>query len=461
MNDALGHSAGTGRPAGTTWPSMPIWAVASCNDDVLPESTPPETLISYVEISDVEAGRGITNSTEIEFADAPSRARRCVRDGDVLVSTVRTYLKAIAPVVSPPANMVASTGFAVLRPRRVQPRFLAYAVQSEQFVSEVIARSVGVSYPAIGPSALIKIGVLFPPQDEQVAIAAFLDREMAKIDALVGEQRRLIELLKEKRQAVISQAVTKGLDPNAKMKPSGVEWLGDVPAHWTVASIGTRYVVQLGKMLDGAKITGEHLRPYLRVMDVQWGAINTSDLPEMDFDEDDRARYRLQPGDLLVNEGGSYVGRSAVWNGQLDECYYQKALHRLRPLNLDADAAEFFYYVMTFATELGVFVAGGNQNTIDHLPAEKLRRYRFAFPPRSEQSNIASYLQERDAGATGLINECEHAVALLVERRSALISAAVTGKIDVRSSSPAVDLASSAATESGALTERPNQRVEA
>jgi type I restriction enzyme S subunit len=271
-----------------------------------------------------------------------------------------------------------------------------------------------------------------PSLPEQRSIAAFLDRETAKIDALIAEQERLIELLQEKRLAVISHAVTKGLDPKAPMKPSGVEWLGDVPAHWNLVAVANRYTVQLGKMLDSTKITGEHLRPYLRVFDVQWGAINTDELPAMDFDEDARIKFRLIPGDLLVNEGGSYPGRSAIWTAKIEECYYQKALHRMRAHRPDQDSTRFLYYLMSWAANQGVFVAGGNETTIEHLPAEKLRRYRFAFPPLAEQLFIADFLDTELAKRDTLTAEAQRAIELLQERRTALISAAVTGQIDVR-----------------------------
>ncbi|MFO1177651.1 MAG: restriction endonuclease subunit S [Ottowia sp.] len=137
----------------------------------------------------------------------------------------------------------------------------------------------------------------FPVEQHEVhAIATFLDRETAKIDALVAEQAKLIALLQEKRQAVISHAVTQGLDPSVPMKDSGVEWLGEVPAHWEVAAVNYRYEVLLGKMLDEKRITGRHLAPYLRNVDVQWDCINTEDLPQMDFSGDDIQRYRLTSG---------------------------------------------------------------------------------------------------------------------------------------------------------------------
>ena len=185
-------------------------------------------------------------------------------------------------------------------------------------------------------------------------------------------------------------------------------------------------------MLDTSKILGKHLRPYLRVFDVQWGEINVSGLPEMDFDESARQKFRLAVGDILVNEGGSYPGRAAIWRGELEECYYQKALHRLRLTNPETDSSDFFYFVLHWAANQGVFIAGGNETTIEHLPAERLRRYRFAFPPKNEQKQIAMFLSVEIGRLEALKVESERAIGLLRERRSALIAAAVTGQIDVR-----------------------------
>ena len=123
--------------------------------------------------------------------------------------------------------------------------------------------------------------------------------------------------------------------------------------------------------------------------------------------------------------------------GDIEECYYQKALHRLRPLYVSRDTAEFFLYVMEMATQRGVFVAGGNQTTIDHLTAEQLRSYRFAFPPLNEQTQLAKFIVGEMQRLHALLTEAETAIALLQERRAALISAAVTGKIDVRGLVPA------------------------
>ncbi len=208
-------------------------------------------------------------------------------------------------------------------------------------------------------------------------------------------------------------------------KPSGVEWLGDVPAHWTIAGVGYRYEVALGKMLDEKRITGRHLAPYVKNSDVQWDSINVTDLREMDFDERDRERYSLRSGDLLVCEGGE-VGRCAVWTGPLAECYYQKALHRLRPHNSSRDTPLFVRYVLRAASERGAFASDESKATIAHLPAEALRRYRFPFPPVTEQQAIAAFLDRETATIDALVAEQERLIELLKEKRQAVTSHAVT-----------------------------------
>jgi type I restriction enzyme S subunit len=417
------------------WALAPLKTVASHNDDILNEETPPDLEINYVDISSVEAGIGIKTKEQIVFAAAPSRARRRVQHGDVIVSTVRTYLRAIARVIEPEANLVVSTGFAVIRPRKsLDPGFAGYLLSSSNFIEQVIARSTGVSYPAINASELVAIPALLPPIPEQHAIASFLDRETAKIDALIAEQQRLIELLQEKRQAVISHAVTKGLNPDAPIKDSGIEWLGEVPAHWTLPPLYARYEQVLGKMLDQSKQTGQNPMPYLRNVDVQWDSINTIELPQIDIGSDEVERFSVRDGDVLICEGGE-VGRTAIWAGENNTFAFQKAIHRLRPLNKD-ECTRYFFYIMRFAAGLEVFVANCNPNTIPHLTGEQLRKYRFPKPSLEEQILISAYLDEESARFDKLINEARNAIALLQERRSALISAAVTGQIDVRGLAP-------------------------
>lgn len=203
-----------------------------------------------------------------------------------------------------------------------------------------------------------------------------------------------------------------------------VPWMAQVPTHWAVCSLGHRYDVALGKMLDEKRISGDHLAPYLRNVDVQWAAINTQGLPQMDFSGADIPRYSLKAGDLLVCEGGE-VGRAAIWDGQLEECYYQKALHRLRPRTA-SDTPRFFLYVLRAAAAQNIFSGEGGRATIAHLPAETFRRICFPFPPIEEQELIADFLDRETSKIDVLIGEQEKLLALLAEKRQTTISHAVT-----------------------------------
>ncbi len=211
-------------------------------------------------------------------------------------------------------------------------------------------------------------------------------------------------------------------------KESGVEWLGRIPEGWEVSPLYARYDVKLGKMLDSGRFTGQFRGSYLRNTDVQWDRVNVSDLHEMDFAPSERERYLLRAGDLLVCEGGE-VGRTAIWQGALAECFYQKALHRVRPLS-SREHPRFLFWIMRMVADRGVFSGTANQNTIDHLTATQLRHYRFPFPTHAEQRAIAVFLDWETARIDALVAKKERLIALLQERRTALITRAVTKGLD-------------------------------
>ena len=306
--------------------------------------------------------------------------------------------------------------------------YFYFQVRAAKPVLEAAGR--GSTFVELASADLESVELVVPPLHEQSDVADFLDRETAKIDAMVAKKERLIELLQEKRTALISRAVTQGLARNVPMEDSGIRWLGEIPAHWDLAPVYVRYEVALGKMLDAKRATGNSPGKYLRNVDVQWDAVNTDNLPQMDFPPLERERYRLRLGDLLVCEGGE-VGRTAIWQGELEECFYQKAIHRVRP-RVPSEIPRFFYFLMYMLAKRGVFNAGGNPNTIDHLTAVQLRHYRVPFPPTHEQRTISGYLDSKTAEVDALIAKIHQAITYLNEHRSALIFAAVTGKIDVR-----------------------------
>ena len=222
--------------------------------------------------------------------------------------------------------------------------YLAWLFKSRPYIGNLTLHVTGIRQGQnIDYSELSRSYLPVPPVTEQAAIVRYLDHVDRRSRRYVSAKRRLIALLEEEKQAVINQAVTRGLDPNVRLKPSGVEWLGDVPDHWDVTALRNKYSQSLGKMLDTKRITGDHLLPYLRNTDVQWDHINVEDLPTMDIMPSQYSRYTLRKGDLLVCEGGE-VGRSALWSGQLTVCGFQKALHRLTPRNSEQDMPRFLYY---------------------------------------------------------------------------------------------------------------------
>ncbi len=279
-----------------------------------------------------------------------------------------------------------------------------------------------------------------PPLDEQRSISEFLDHETAKIDALVTEQERLIELLKEKRQAVISHAVTKGLDPSVPMKDSGVEWLGEVPVHWNVTRLKFVAHVQTG-IAKGKDTTGKSTItvPYLRVANVQDGYLALDEVALIDIEADQLDRYRLLPGDVLMNEGGDFdkLGRGAIWNGEIHDCIHQNHVFAVRPHGVSADwlncvtSSQYAQFYFMGRSKQSTNLASISSSNIMELPV--------VLPPAKEQVSVQAFIKRETEKLDTLKATSEGAIALLQERRTALISAAVTGQIDVRGWTPPTD----------------------
>lgn len=408
---------------------------ATINDEALPETTDPDYEFTYVDIGSVDASKGIVATETYRFEDAPSRARRIVRDGDTIVSTVRTYLRAIAAIRDPGENLIVSTGFAVVRPRSLDPGYLSYALRSPFFVETVVSRSTGVSYPAINAPEVGNIGVTLPPLDEQKAIAAFLDRETARIDALIEKKQRQIELLQEKRSALISHAVTKGLDPNAPMKDSGIEWLGPIPAHWRLLPLKHVSRLQTGLTL-GKKYEHRALvcRPYLRVANVQDGYLDLSTITDVELPDDEVNRYELRRGDVLMTEGGDFdkLGRGYVWDAQIPDCLHQNHIFCVR---CDGTFLRPLYLAWMTSSSHGkaYFTSTAQQTTnLASTNSFKIKAFPALLPPVGEQEAIIRNITENTSKIHALIAKVDESIAALREHRSALISAAVTGKVDVR-----------------------------
>lgn len=292
------------------------------------------------------------------------------------------------------------------RPSALSSDYLHYVFTSSSFRALGESHMYGAGGQKRVPDSFVRdFRTAFPPLDEQSSIVRFLDRETAKIDALIREQQRLMELLQEKRQAVISHAVTKGLNPDAPMKPSGIEWLGDVPAHWEVTTIKRFSTLQRGYDLTEAERTEG---PYPVVTS---GGISGTH----------GAYVARAPGVVT----GRYGSTGRIFYVEQDFWPHNTSLY---VSSFHSNAPRFVWYVLQtvdFAAHSAkAAVPGVDRNDIHVLPV--------VVPPRDEQTAIARFLDDATEDIDSLISEAQRAIDLLTERRSAVVSAAVTGQIDVR-----------------------------
>ena len=276
--------------------------------------------------------------------------------------------------------------------------------------------------------------VVIQPLPEQRAIATFLDRETAKIDALVAKKERLIELLQEKRTALISDAVTKGLDPDVPLKDSGVEWLGEIPAHWeirrlkhTVNKIGSGKTPSGGAeryVTDGIML--------LRSQNIHFRGLELSDVAYIDKATDDEmSNSRVYEDDVLLNITGASLGRCSVARLKGLKANVNQHVCIIRPDQRQNDPAFLSYSIESQSLQDQIF---NNENGVsrDALNFEQIGSLVLMEPTIIEQRAIATFLDHETSQIDALIAKVQEAIDHLKELRTALISAAVTGKIDVR-----------------------------
>jgi type I restriction enzyme, S subunit len=267
-----------------------------------------------------------------------------------------------------------------------------------------------------------------PPLPEQTAIAAFLDRKTALIDKAIAIKQKQIELLKERRQILIQRAVTRGLDPNAKMKDSGVEWIGEIPEAWEVKRLKFFANIVLGKMLCTDKKVGFELKPYLKSKNIQWLKVDVSSVDEMWFSKEEMLEYRLKKGDLILSEGGE-VGKTCMWNDELEECYIQNSAHKV---SFKSDnSQEYYLYLFFTAGKLGVFDKIINKVSIGHLTKDKLVNLEIPCPPKSEQIEIVYRINDLVHKMNTAVLLKEKEIEKLSEYKATLINEVVTGKAKV------------------------------
>lgn len=386
--------------------------------------------IPMLRITDLESRPVLrTSLTTISAALSAQFARTVVAEGDLVISVVGTIGKTLR-IDSSLAGVNLSRAVARLQiDSAVDGGFLCWLLQSNEFARYVDTICTGTAQRVLNIADLISFRFLLPTLREQSSIDKFLDRETAKIDALIVEQERLIELLKEKRQAVIFYAVTKGLNPDAQIKSAGAGWIGGIPAKWTMKRL--KHIspsLTVGIVVNPTNYVSDDGLPFLYGADIREGVIDYENARRISAVASAANRKtRLQAGDLLTVrvgapgvtavvppecEGGNCASVMLIRRGSFDSrwlCYAMNAR------------------IVRHQVQVVQYGAAQEQFNISHAV-----NFWVPVPPEDEQTSIADYLDRETKRIDDLVESAYACVTLYRDRRSALISAAVTGQIDVR-----------------------------
>lgn len=421
------------------WETLPLKHICSVfPSNVDKKSYDDQTPVRLCNYTDVYYNEVIVESMPFMLATATGEqiAKFRLRAGDTIITKDSESANDIAIAAYVPADLndvICGYHLSVVRPREK-----ACGAFIKRFFDSHFARACfeiaanGLTRVGLSQYAIDNVLVPTPPVVEQTAIATFLNHETAKIDELVAEQQNLIALLKEKRQALISHAVTKGLDPDVAMKDSGVEWLGEVPAHWSITRLkhATRLIIDCPHETPHYSPDGDFM--VIRTADLFSGSLNLSNAYRLDSSEYEKRTRRgeVLAGDIVYGREGERWGYAAIVPENVQVCLGQ------RMMQFRARTGIHQQFLMWQLNADSTY-RQGQQDTVGatspHVNISTIANYMLTEPSLREQEAIAQFLTVETSKLTDLVTEAESTIALLQERRTALISAAVTGKIDVRS----------------------------
>ncbi len=400
------------RAGDVTFSAVPLKHVAVLNARVLSEDTSPNFAFKYIDIGSVDSAGRITIPTDqTRFAAAPSRARRLAAPGATVISTVRTYLRAVGQVPHTEEQLVFSTGFAVAEAKgNVDRRFLAYACQTETFVDEVVGRSVGVSYPAINPSELGAIRLPLPATSEQRRIADFLDDQVARIDNIIAARREQVALIrataKSQMQDLFDKSST-GTRPLATLADA-------------------RRPIQYGIVLPGPDFPGGV--PIVKGGDVAAGRVRSGQLNRTDPEIESRyARSRLRGGDLVISIRGS-VGEVDFVPNALTGANLTQDAARIAPFGCDPDWLRWALELPTVQSDMRRRITGA---MVPGINIEALRAVRVPDTMLAHQEGVGKAAKHVMKTTRHHVEGLDRSNSLMQKLKRSLITAAVTGEFDV------------------------------
>jgi type I restriction enzyme S subunit len=419
------------------WKTARVQHVANIHPSSVDKRTEEdETPVLLCNYTDVYYGSRITDPSGFMEATATDSEIETheLRRGDVLVtkdSEARDDIAVPALVDRDIPGVLCGYHLAQLRPsEKIDPAFLYYSFKAPSVSAQFEASATGITRYGLSVSSLKKSRIYLPPLDEQRAIAAFLDRETERIDALIEKKEQLIDLLEEKRTALISRVVTKGLDENVEMQDSGVEWLGEIPAHWE--TVPYKYVtdrVDVGIAEAATHAYTSEGVPIIRSTNIKPNRLETDDVLYIEewFAEKNSSKY-LRAGDILTVRTGE-PGTSAVVP---EEFHMAQCFTLLISTLSDGQHPDFYSYFLNSEPAEQMFKLEGWGTAQTNISVPILENLTVVEPPVEEQHKIVDYLDKETSEISDLINRIKAGISSLREYRTALISAAVTGQIDVR-----------------------------
>ena len=350
---------------------------------------------------------------------------------DVLFGKLRPYL---AKVYLAKDDGLSSTEALIFRAtENIDPNFLFYFCLSPDFISAVNGTTFGSKMPRASWDDIASFKMVYPSLDEQAQIANFLDHELGKIDALIDKQQLLLDKLAEQRSAVITQAVTKGLNPNAEMKDSGVTWFDNIPSHWIVQP--TKYAlshVGSGKTpKGGAEVYIDSGVIMIRSQNVHDTGLRLDDVVHITDEADEGQKgSRVLPNDILLNITGASIGRVSIAPEDLPKANVNQHVCILRPIK-DLINPYFLQYYFQSHLVKSLIKAGENGTSREGLTFEQIKAIKIALPKLDEQNQIVKFIDQETQKIDQMTETVNRTIERLKEYRSTLITQAVTGKIKV------------------------------
>lgn len=322
---------------------------------------------------------------------------------------------------------IISPAYTILRPTHIKGCYFKYLGKSPIFIQLLKSMVTGIREGQNIDYAKLRDNQLpIPSLKEQEAIANYLDSATSKIDEAIAQQQKMIDLLNERKQIIINNAVTKGLDPNVKMKPSGIDWIGDIPEHWELSQLKKVAKIILGKMLSREQ---GNVYPYLCAKDVHYGSVDVSDLKSMNFSEIEKQMYEVRNGDMLIVEGGAGAGGCAIFECKGTGIYIQNSIMIVRGNTMMLNG--YICYMIQSMNQRGYVEYICNKATIPHFTKEKVGSVIIPIPPKEEQETIVKHVTKRIKPIDDNIIARNKQISLLQERKQIIINDVVTGKVKV------------------------------